>query len=215
MVNERSGRPGGDGIEFFSAPGLGSTSKPEGRPSSVPIPQPDASYEAGSYYRAEIDRRAALLGELKQPEIAAIVSACSQILAKWKLSDEEKLALIKIGETERMSSFMVKGQGFQDAMEMVAGGAYLSASSLWRCEAIVAIHGALRQLFREPERAYEWIKRSNTVLQERSALYWMLCNGRPGIEQVRAYLEAEAGGYGSAEPKPEPARAAFANGMGS
>ncbi|WP_148301738.1 MbcA/ParS/Xre antitoxin family protein [Sneathiella glossodoripedis] len=56
---------------------------------------------------------------------------------------------------------------------------------------LIGIHKCLRRLFSDPERAYDWIKRRNTVFDGRSALEVMLKGHLTDIIVVRRHLFAE------------------------
>jgi uncharacterized protein (DUF2384 family) len=64
-----------------------------------------------------------------------------------------------------------------------------------RLSNIMGIHKALRIIFREPQRAYEWIKAPNNAFGDRSALDVMLGGELTDVMRVRRYLDAERGGW--------------------
>lgn len=64
-----------------------------------------------------------------------------------------------------------------------------------RLSNIMGIHKALRTIFREPQRAYAWIKAPNAVFGERTALDVMLGGELTDLMRVRRYLDAERGGW--------------------
>ena len=59
-----------------------------------------------------------------------------------------------------------------------------------RLSLLMGIHKALRLLFKEPRRGYEWVQRPNTVFAGRSALDLMLDGRLPNLMRVRQYLDA-------------------------
>jgi hypothetical protein len=59
----------------------------------------------------------------------------------------------------------------------------------------MGIHKALRMIFREPQRAYAWIKVPNTAFDNRTALDVMLGGELTDLMRVRRYLDAERGGW--------------------
>ena len=62
-----------------------------------------------------------------------------------------------------------------------------------RLSNLMGIHKALRLIFREPQRGYDWIKTANTAFAGRSALEVMLGGELTDIMRVRRYLDAERG----------------------
>lgn len=61
----------------------------------------------------------------------------------------------------------------------------------FRLSNILGIHKALRILFREPQRGYNWIHRHNQAFQEQSALDVMLQGQVTDLMRVRHYLDAQ------------------------
>jgi len=60
-----------------------------------------------------------------------------------------------------------------------------------RLSNLVGIHKALRTIFAEPRRGYEWMRKPNTVFAGRSALEVMLGGELTDLMRVRRYLDAE------------------------
>ena len=60
-----------------------------------------------------------------------------------------------------------------------------------RLSNLVGIHKALRIIFADPRRGYEWIRMSNTAFAGRSALEVMLGGELTDLMRVRRYLDAE------------------------
>lgn len=60
---------------------------------------------------------------------------------------------------------------------------------------ILGVHKALRILFAEPQRGYDWVKKANSDLGGRSALEVMLGGGLMDIVRIRRYLDAARGGW--------------------
>ena len=55
----------------------------------------------------------------------------------------------------------------------------------------MGIHKALRLIFREPQRGYDWIRAANTTFGGQSALAVMLGGELTDLMRVRRYLDAE------------------------
>jgi len=50
-------------------------------------------------------------------------------------------------------------------------------------------------MFAEPERAYEWVRKPSTAFADASALDKMLQGAPTDLADIRAYLDAERGGW--------------------
>jgi hypothetical protein len=64
-----------------------------------------------------------------------------------------------------------------------------------RLSNIMGIHKALRIIFREPQRAYAWVKAPNSAFGGGSALDVLLGGEITDLMRVRRYLDAERGGW--------------------
>ncbi len=64
-----------------------------------------------------------------------------------------------------------------------------------RLSYLMGIHKALRHMFREPERAYAWVAKPNLAFGGQTALQRMLAGDVTDLAAVRAYLDAERGGW--------------------
>ena len=64
-----------------------------------------------------------------------------------------------------------------------------------RLSNLIGIHKALRIIFREPQRSYQWIKAPNAAFSGRTALAVMLGGELTDLMRVRRYLDAERGGW--------------------
>jgi hypothetical protein len=64
-----------------------------------------------------------------------------------------------------------------------------------RLSNLMGIHKALRIIFREPRRGYDWIGKPNAAFAGRSALDVLLGGELTDLMRVRRYLDAERGGW--------------------
>jgi hypothetical protein len=64
-----------------------------------------------------------------------------------------------------------------------------------RLSNLMGVHKALRILFREPQRGYEWVSRPNAAFGGASALEVMRGGELTDIMRVRRYLDAERGAW--------------------
>lgn len=60
-----------------------------------------------------------------------------------------------------------------------------------RLSNLLGIHKALRVLFKQPQRGYDWIKRDNAVFNHSSALDIMLGGELTDLMRIRRYLDAQ------------------------
>jgi hypothetical protein len=112
-----------------------------------------------------------------------MLRAVLNLFDKWGLQTDEKLVLLG-GPSERMFQRWRAGQ---------IGP--LPNDTVFRLSDLLGIHKALRYMFTDIGRAYAWIKRANDVFGGKSALDMMLQGAPIDIARVRAYLDAERGGW--------------------
>ena len=116
-------------------------------------------------------------------EGAALARAVVNLFRLWQLSDRE--ACVLLGELSPRTWARWK-----------AGTAgRISRDQKTRLSLLVGIHKALRLTFREPERAYGWIRRPNEAFGGASALEVMQGGEISDLARVRFYLDAERGGW--------------------
>jgi len=115
-------------------------------------------------------------------EAAAMFRASLNLLRLWRVTDEQAATLLdlplrsyrrwKAGEIGRISR---------------DGKARLSN--------LMGVHKALRLIFREPQRGYDWIRAANAAFDGRTALDVMLGGELTDLMRVRRYLDHERGGW--------------------
>ena len=71
----------------------------------------------------------------------------------------------------------------------------ISRDTRERLSMLMGIHKSLRHLFRNPSRGYEWLRKPNQAFGGASALDRLLAGSIPDLAAVRAYLDAERGGW--------------------
>jgi hypothetical protein len=121
-------------------------------------------------------------GPLTQEEGAAMFRAALNLFAKWQLTDEQASALLDLNlRTYRRWK--------------AEGCARLDRDTMARLSNLMGIHKALRIIFREPQRSYDWVRAPNTAFANRSALAVMLDGELTDLMRVRRYLDAERGGW--------------------
>ena len=107
--------------------------------------------------------------------------ACVNLFNRWGVSDAE--AAILLDTAPRTFSRWKAGQLGSLGRDQKA-----------RLSNLMGIHKALRIIFRDPERIYNWVKKPSRSFGERSALEVMLGGELTDIMRVRHYLDAERGG---------------------
>lgn len=121
--------------------------------------------------------------EITPQEAEAMLRAGLRLFALWQLSDGE--ARILLGQPSPRTYARWK------AGEVST----IPHDTACRLSYLMGIHKALRHLFKEPERAYAWVRRDNEVFGGQSALTRMLAGDVTDLAVVRSYLDAERGGW--------------------
>ena len=117
-----------------------------------------------------------------EEEAAAMFRAAMKLLALWEVTDEQAALLLDMPlRTYRRWKAGDIGRIDRD------GAARLSN--------LIGIHKALRIIFREPQRAYGWVKAANQAFGGRTALSVMLGGELTDLMRVRRYLDAERGAW--------------------
>ena len=115
-------------------------------------------------------------------EAAAMFRAALNLFRLWGITDDDAAILLDLPvRTYRRWKAGDLGRLDRD------GKARLSN--------IMGIHKALRIIFREPQRAYAWIKSPNAAFGDRTALDIMLGGELTDLMRVRRYLDAERGAW--------------------
>lgn len=120
---------------------------------------------------------------ITEEESQAMLRAALNLLDRWQITTPEKLVLLG-SPSERTFLRWCKGE---------VGP--LSNDTVHRLGDLLGIHKALRYMFTDLERVYAWVKRPNAVFGGRPALDVMLQGAPSDISRVRAYLDAERGGW--------------------
>jgi hypothetical protein len=116
-------------------------------------------------------------------EAAAMLRAVLNLFDKWKLTTAESRRLLG-DPSERTIQRWRKGEI-----------ASVPRDTVFRLGTLLGIHKALRYMFSAPERGYGWIRKPNAAFGGHSALERMLQGAPTALAAVRAYLDAERGGW--------------------
>ncbi|KEQ51447.1 MbcA/ParS/Xre antitoxin family protein [Sphingobium chlorophenolicum] len=122
------------------------------------------------------------LEPLTQEEGGAMFRAALNLFAKWGVTDEQAAVLTDM-PVRSFRRWKAEGPG------------RISRDGLARLSNLMGIHKALRLIFQESQRGYDWIKAPNAAFQGTSALAVMLGGELTDIMRVRRYLDAERGGW--------------------
>ena len=121
--------------------------------------------------------------EVTPEEARAMLRAVLSMFDRWQMTATESRRLLG-NPAERTYQRWRKGDV-----------ATLSVDTVFRLGVLLGIHKALRYLFTSPERGYAWVRKPNAAFGGRSALDKMLQGAPTDLAEVRAYLDAERGGW--------------------
>lgn len=119
---------------------------------------------------------------ISQAEGGALFRAALNLFARWNVTDEQAAVLTDM-PVRTYRRWKAEGPG------------RISRDGLARLSNLMGIHKALRIIFHEPQRGYDWIKGCNAAFGGASALQVMLGGELTDIMRVRRYLDAERGGW--------------------
>jgi len=115
-------------------------------------------------------------------EAAAMFRATLNLFRRWGLSDEQAAILLDMP---------VRSYRRWKAGEL----GRIDRDGKARLSNLMGIHKALRLIFREPQRGYDWIRAENTAFDGRTGLEVMLGGELTDLMRVRRYLDAERSGW--------------------
>lgn len=115
-------------------------------------------------------------------EGGAMFRAALNLFAKWGVTDAQAAVLTDM-PVRSFRRWKAEGSG------------RISRDGLARLSNLMGIHKALRIIFQEPQRGYDWIKASNAAFEGATALAVMLGGELTDIMRVRRYLDAERLGW--------------------
>lgn len=117
-----------------------------------------------------------------QEEAAAMFRAALNLFGKWELTDEQAAMLLDM-PLRTYRRWKAQGPG------------RFSRDGCARLSNLMGIHKALRIIFSEARRGYNWVKAPNAVFAGSSALDVMLGGELTDVMRVRRYLDAERGAW--------------------
>lgn len=120
---------------------------------------------------------------ITQEEAAATLRAALNLFEKWQLNDTE--ARLLLGQPSKATFYRWKRGEV----------GHIPYDTAWRLGQLMGIHKALRYVFQDPARAYAWVHKPNSAFGGQSALQRMSAGAPIDLAVVRAYLDAERGGW--------------------
>ena len=123
--------------------------------------------------------------EITDEETGALLRAFFRLAALWDLSDREARRLLG----QPAARTFARWKADQADLKRVPH------DTRQRLSILMGIHKALRYLFREPKRGYAWMRKPNLAFGGQSALQRILAGEILDLAAVRAYLDAERGGW--------------------
>jgi hypothetical protein len=131
----------------------------------------------------QIAKTLAPVGPVTQDEAAAMMRAVFTLFGLWQVTDTQ--GRILLGQPSPSTYYRWK--------RGVIGA--IPSDTVWRLADLMGIHKALRHLFTDPARGYAWVSRPNEAFGGQSALTRMTAGAPSDLTTVRAYLDAERGGW--------------------
>ena len=119
---------------------------------------------------------------ISDAEGAAMFRAVLNLFRLWGVPDEQAASLLDLPPRTY-------------ARWKAAGAGRLGRDGKARLSNLMGIHKALRIIFLDPQRGYDWIKAPNSAFGGRSALAVMLGGELTDLMRVRRYLDAERGAW--------------------
>ena len=123
--------------------------------------------------------------EISDAETGAMLRAFFNLTERWQLNDRQ--ARILLGDPAARTYARWKTGQLEPSR--------ISRDTRERLSMLMGIHKSLRHLFRDPSRGYEWLHKPNQAFGGASALDRLLAGSIPDLAAVRAYLDAERGGW--------------------
>jgi len=133
----------------------------------------------------EIARTAAVPDspQITATEAEAMARAALRLFEKWQVSDAEARDILG-GLTARTYARWKAGTLGRIDRDLAT-----------RLSLLMGIHKGLRILFTDPERGYAWVGKPNLAFGGRAPLEIMAQGDIFSLARVRAYLDAERGGW--------------------
>ena len=122
---------------------------------------------------------------ISDAEAGAMLRAFFNLAKHWQLNDRQ--GRILLGEPAARTYSRWKA-GHVDPSR-------ISRDIRERLSMLMGIHKSLRYMFSESSRAYDWLRKPNRAFGDEPALSRLLAGSISDLMAVRAYLDAERGGW--------------------
>lgn len=119
--------------------------------------------------------------EITHDEAQAMARAVVRLFQHWALTDAQACTLLG-GISEATYHRWKRGSIGRIGVDLQT-----------RLSLLMGIHKALRIVFTEPQRSYQWIKKPNTAFNDQSALDILLRGQITDLMSIRFYLDATRG----------------------
>ena len=123
--------------------------------------------------------------EIGDAETCAMLRAFFELAKRWELDDRQGQKLL--GDPSARTYARWKAGQVEPSR--------ISRDTRERLSILMGIHKSLRHMFSDPSRGYRWLRAPNQAFGEDSALDRLLVGSILDLEAVRAYLDAERGGW--------------------
>ena len=123
--------------------------------------------------------------DITDAETAAMLRAFFNLAQRWQLNDRQ--GRILLGWPAARTYARWKAGQFQPSR--------ISRDTRERLSLLMGIHKGLRYMFPDPARSYAWLRKPNRAFGGENALNRLLAGSIPDLAAVRAYLDAERGGW--------------------
>ncbi|XWN30397.1 MAG: MbcA/ParS/Xre antitoxin family protein [Devosia sp.] len=119
-------------------------------------------------------------GPISEAEGAAMFRAAVNLFRLWQVTDKQAAVLLDL-PVRTFARWKADGPG------------RIGRDGKARLSNLMGIHKALRLIFTEPQRGYDWMRAPNALFGGRSALEVMLRGELADLQRVRRALDAERG----------------------
>jgi hypothetical protein len=127
----------------------------------------------------QVDPSSAITDE----EAGAMLRAAVNLFGLWKLTDKQAATLLDV-PVRSYARLKAGGEPGSWSRDLKA-----------RLSNLMGVHKALRIVFRDPQRSYDWVHIPNSAFGGESALDVMLGGELTDLMRVRRYLDNERGGW--------------------
>ena len=123
--------------------------------------------------------------DISDAETGAMLRAFFNLTRRWQLDDRQGRTLL--GQPSARTYARWKAGQIQPSR--------IAFDTRERLSMLMGIHKGLRYMFPEPSRGYDWLRKPNRAFGGESVLSRLLAGSIPDLAAVRAYLDAERGGW--------------------